>query len=106
MLKEYGFTYVGGMWVGPNNPRARAVARKYGGYMPPEIKQSPWDVDMEDFPPALIRQLAGYFKNKEQLGSGARKTLRKIWSDYGQPGEDLNDWIESTLQPRFVNLTP
>lgn len=59
-------------------------------------------VNLADFPTALVSQLTQHYYSGARLGSGALAMLRIIWEKYGKPGKDLNDWIENTLRWNFV----
>lgn len=64
-------------------------------------KPVPEPIDIRDFPDGLIRQLVGHFYNNEPLTSGAREKLYRIWTQAGQPGLDLDSWVEGELRYTF-----
>ena len=95
-LKEYGFTYAGGVWSGPDNARARSVV---GGMRKDAVgAEELAKVKVAEFTPTLTRKLLGYFYSKEELGIGARRKLRVIWEQNGQPGSDFNDYLDRILK--------
>uniref|UniRef100_A0A6M3JE89 Large polyvalent protein associated domain-containing protein n=1 Tax=viral metagenome TaxID=1070528 RepID=A0A6M3JE89_9ZZZZ len=55
-------------------------------------------IDTTHFEPALVRQLQGYYLSGQPLGNGARAMLREVWEEYGRPGEDFGDFLDTILR--------
>jgi hypothetical protein len=58
--------------------------------------------ELQEFTPALLRALLGYYQADQPLSAGAQKELRRIWTQAGQPAGDLTIWLEQVVKPLFV----
>jgi len=52
---------------------------------------------VQEFSPALSRQLLAYYYAKRPLTSGTSAELRHIWQQYGRPGGDYQTFLDDVL---------
>jgi hypothetical protein len=58
--------------------------------------------ELQEFTPALLRALLGYYQADQPLSAGAQKELQRIWTQAGRPTGDLKTWLEQVVKPLFV----
>jgi hypothetical protein len=60
--------------------------------------------ELQEFTPALLRALLGYYQADQPLSAGAQKELQRIWIQAGRPAGDLKAWLEQVVKPLFVSV--
>jgi hypothetical protein len=60
--------------------------------------------ELQEFTPALLRALLGYYQADQPLSAGAQKELQRIWTQAGRPTGDLKTWLEQVVKPLFVSV--
>lgn len=60
-------------------------------------------VDVASWPPALVRQVLGYYTANQPLTAGAKTALRAEWKKTGST-ETFNDWLDLTLRQQLTGM--
>jgi len=63
---------------------------------------TPDNTALQQFTPAMLRALLGYYQADQPLSAGAQKELQRIWTQAGRPAGDLKTWLEQVVRPLFV----
>jgi hypothetical protein len=56
---------------------------------------------VQEFTPALSRQLLAYFYADQPLSEGTMRELRYVWDKNKRPGGTFDTFLEDVLQPLF-----
>jgi hypothetical protein len=69
-------------------------------------RQTPVDFQFnpQEFRGSLSRHLVSYYLMDEELGPGASRSLRKIWSKHGEPSGDFYRWVNDYLRNDILSM--